>query len=136
MPQVSATTLLSAADECETATRSYLQENDTGPWLAFQRAMSLPIALMRAAAARAVTANEPGGARPTRGLNGKDLDLLRLQCRVASRTCRSHGLDPIVLRIAVVLDRVADSCEASLSGASSGGAGSPSLSGRRPRGPV
>jgi hypothetical protein len=114
MPQVSATTLLSAADECEAATRSYLQEKDTGPWLAFQRAMLLPIALMRAAAARAVSANEPDVDPPAEGLDGRDLDLLRLQCRVASETCRSHGLDPIVLRIAVVLDRVADSCEASL----------------------
>src|SRR5579862_3228005 len=112
MSQVSASTLLSAADECEAATRSYLQQKDTGPWLAFQRAMSLPIALMRAAAARAISANEADGAPPAEGLHETDLDLLRRQCRVASRTCRSHGLDPIVLRIAVVLDRVADSCEA------------------------
>jgi hypothetical protein len=111
--QVSATSLRSAADQCETATHSYLRGEDSSAGLAFQRAM-FPIALMRAAATRAVPANEPDSISPADGLDETDLDLLRMQCRVASRTCRSHGLDPIVLRIAVVLDRVADACDASL----------------------
>jgi hypothetical protein len=114
MSQVSATTLRSAADQCEAATHSYLQEENTSSCLAFQRAMSFPIALMRAAAARAGAAREPDRVPPAEGLDETDLDLLRLQCRAASRRCRSHGLDPVVLRIAVVLDRVADACDASL----------------------
>jgi len=115
MFQISASTLRSAADQCEAATRLYLREEDTESCLAFQRAMSFPIALMRAAASRAVSASEPvGGVPPGEGLDETDFDLLQMQCRVASRTCRSHGFDPIVLGIAVVLDRVADSCDASL----------------------
>jgi hypothetical protein len=74
--------------------------------------MSFPIAVMRAAAARAVSASGPNGVPSAEALDETDLEFLRLQCRSASRTCRNHGLDPIVLRIAALLDRVADACEA------------------------
>jgi hypothetical protein len=80
--------------------------------LAFERAMSFPIALMRAAAAQAVSASKSDSVAAAEGPDESDLDLLRLQCRAAAQTWRSHGLDPNVLRIAALLDRVADTCEA------------------------